>query len=200
MPSDAGLLLLQMAFFMSRYEISPLFRKTSRIAATLTEAEPMAEIAVSELDKDGFLLNTPAGTVDLKTGKMRPHDPQDFITKMTAVSPSLDGMNEWLAFLDRLTCGDRELQDYLQVCSGMEAVGSVYVEKLTVAYGRGGNGKSTFYNAKARAMGDYYGTLSAETLTVNCRKNKSPEYAELRGKRLVIAAELQEGKIGRAHV
>ena len=112
---------------------------------------------------------------------------------MTAVSPSLDGMNEWLAFLDRLTCGDRELQDYLQVCSGMEAVGSVYVEKLTVAYGRGGNGKSTFYNAKARAMGDYYGTLSAETLTVNCRKNKSPEYAELRGKRLVIAAELQEG-------
>ncbi|WP_274941775.1 phage/plasmid primase, P4 family [Chordicoccus furentiruminis] len=168
-------------------------RKTSRIAATLTEAEPMAEIAVSELDKDGFLLNTPAGTVDLKTGKMRPHDPQDFITKMTAVSPSLDGMNEWLAFLDRLTCGDRELQDYLQVCSGMEAVGSVYVEKLTVAYGRGGNGKSTFYNAKARAMGDYYGTLSAETLTVNCRKNKSPEYAELRGKRLVIAAELQEG-------
>ena len=42
-------------------------------------------------------------------------------------------------------------------------------------------------------MGDYYGTLSAETLTVNCRKNKSPEYAELRGKRLVIAAELQEG-------
>lgn len=42
-------------------------------------------------------------------------------------------------------------------------------------------------------LGDYAGSLSAETLTVNCRKNKSPEYAELRGKRLVIAAELEEG-------
>lgn len=168
-------------------------RGTSRIAATLTEARPAVEISVAELDKDGFKLNTPAGTVDLRTGKLHPHDPQDYITKMTAVSPSLDGMDEWLAFLDRLTCGDRALREYLQICSGMEAVGGVYVEKLTVAYGSGGNGKSTFYNAKARAMGDYCGSLSAETLTVNCRKNKSPEYAELRGKRLVIAAELEEG-------
>lgn len=168
-------------------------RKTNRIAATLTEARPAVEINVAELDRDGFKLNTPAGTVDLRTGKLNPHDPQDYITKMTAVSPSSDGMEEWLAFLDRLTCGDRALQEYLQICSGMEAVGNVYSEKMTVAYGRGGNGKSTFYNAKARVMGDYYGSLSAETLTVNCRKNKSPEYAELRGKRLVIAAELEEG-------
>ncbi len=168
-------------------------RKTSRISATLTEARPAVEISVTELDKDGFLLNTPGGTVDLRTGKMRPHDPLDYCTKITAATPSNNGMEIWLAFLDRLTCGDRELQEYLQMCSGMEAVGNVYVENLCIAYGRGGNGKSTYYNAKARVMGDYYGSLSAETLTANCRKNKSPEYAELRGKRLVIAAELEEG-------
>lgn len=168
-------------------------RKTSRIAATLTEARPAVEIDVAELDNNGFLLNTPAGTVDLRTGKMRPHDPNDYCTKMTAVSPSFDGMDKWLDFLGRLTCNDRDLQEYLQVSSGMEAVGNVYLEKLSVAHGKGGNGKSTFYNTKARVLGDYYGSLSAETLTVNCRKNKSPEYAELRGKRLVIAAELEEG-------
>ena len=168
-------------------------RKTNRIAATLTEARPAVEISVRDLDKDGFKLNTPDGIVDLRTRKIFPHDPKDYCTKMTAVSPSLDGMDEWRAFLDRLTCGDKSLQDYLQICSGMEAVGGVYVEKLSVAYGRGGNGKSTFYNAKARVLGDYAGNLSADTLTVNCRKNKSPEYAELRGKRLVIAAELEEG-------
>ena len=168
-------------------------RKTSRITATLTEARPAVEISVQELDKEGFKLNTPNGIVDLRTRKIYPHDPKDYCTKMTAVSPSLDGMDEWRDFLDRLTCGDKSLQDYLQICSGMEAVGGVYVEKLSVAYGRGGNGKSTFYNAKARVLGDYAGSLSAETLTVNCRKNKSPEYAELRGKRLVIAAELEEG-------
>lgn len=168
-------------------------RKTSRIAACLTEARPAVEIPVSELDKDPFLLNTPGGAVELQTATLRPHDPLDYCTQITAVAPSLEGMDEWLAFLDRLTCGDRELQDYLQECSGMEIVGAVYAEKLNVAYGRGGNGKSTFYNAKARVLGSYYCSLSAETLTANCRKNKSPELAELRGKRLVIAAELEEG-------
>ena len=168
-------------------------RKTSRIAATLTEAEPAAEIAVSELDRDGFLLNTPAGTVDLRTGKMRPHDPKDHCTKITAVAPSLDGMDEWLAFLDRMTCGDRELQEYHQYVAGMQAVGAVYVENLIIATGIGGNGKSTFYNSQARVMGDYAGSIASDVLITNSRRNKSPEYAELRGKRLVIAAELEEG-------
>ena len=168
-------------------------RKTSRIAATMTEAEPMAEIAVAELDKDGFLLNTPGGTVDLRTGEIRPHDAQDYLTKMTAVAPSLDGMELWQEFLDRLTCGDRELQEYHQIVAGMEAVGKVFVENLIIATGDGGNGKSSFYNAQSLVMGDYAGSLSAETLTVNCRKNKSPEYAELRGKRIIVAAELEEG-------
>ena len=168
-------------------------RKTSRIAATLTEARPPLEISVQDLDRDPFLLNTPAGTVDLCTGDMRDHDPNDFCTKMTAVSPSMEGMEMWTDFLDRITCGDKSLQEYHQICSGMELVGKVFCENLIIAHGNGGNGKSTFYNAKFLVMGDYAGSLSAETLTVNCRKNKSPEYAELRGKRFVIAAELEEG-------
>ena len=168
-------------------------RKTSRIAACLTEARPTVEIAVSELDKDGLLLNTPGGTVDLRTGKLRPHAPFDYCTKITTVAPSREGMEEWLAFLDRLTCGDKALQDYLQELSGAEAVGGVYKEQAEIAHGRGGNGKSTFFNVKARVMGSYYCGISSEILTTNCRKNKSPELAELRGKRLVIAAELEEG-------
>lgn len=168
-------------------------RKTSRIAACLTEARPAVEIAVSELDKDGLLLNTPGGAVDLRTGTIRPHDALDYCTQITAVTPSREGMDEWLAFLDRLTCGDRALQDYLQELSGAEAVGGVYKEQAEIAHGRGGNGKSTFFNVKARVMGSYYCGISSEILTTNCRKNKSPELAELRGKRLVIAAELEEG-------
>lgn len=75
----------------------------------------------------------------------------------------------------------------------MFSVGRVLREKLIIAYGEGGNGKSTLFNLLAHVMGDYAGALSAETLTVNTRKNKSPEYAELRGKRIIIAAELEEG-------
>ena len=123
-------------------------RKSARISATLTEARPSLEIDVQELDADPFMLNTPDGTVDLRTGVIHPHNPGDYCTKMTAVSPSEDGMDEWMSFLDRITCGDKELQEYHQICSGMELVGKVFSENLIIAYGSGGNGKSTFYNAK----------------------------------------------------
>ena len=35
--------------------------------------------------------------------------------------------------------------------------------------------------------------MSADSLTANCRRNVKPEIAELKGKRLIIAAELEEG-------
>ncbi len=168
-------------------------RKTSRISATLTEARPALEIDVKCLDSNPFLLNTPSGIVDLRTLKIKHHEAADYCTKITAVTPSQDNMQLWYEFLDRITCGDKELQAYHQIVAGMALVGKVYTENLIIAYGSGGNGKSTFYNAMFLVLGDYAGSLSAETLTVNCRKNKSPEYAELRGKRFVIAAELEEG-------
>lgn len=168
-------------------------RKSDKIKATLTEVRPKVQIAVSELDKNPYLLNTPDGTVDLRTGEMKPHDPNDYCTKMTAVSPSTDNMQMWLDFVDRVTSGDKGLAEYNQLCAGMGLIGEVKIENLQLAHGGGGNGKSTYYNAQYLVLGDYAGMLSAETLTVNCRKNKSPEFAELRGKRLIIAAELEEG-------
>lgn len=168
-------------------------RTSARVSAALKETEPKLQIDVSDLDKDGYLLNTPDGTIDLRTGKMRPHDPQDYCTKMTAIAPGSKGAELWQEFLQRVTCNDSDLARYLQEVAGMFSVGRVLREKLIIAYGEGGNGKSTLFNLLSRIMGDYAGALSAETLTVNCRKNKSPEYAELRGKRIVIAAELEEG-------
>lgn len=169
------------------------YQKTSRISATLLEATPYLQIDVDKLDADAFLLNTPAGTIDLRSGNIRPHDPLDFCTKVTGCAPGGDGAELFCEFLDRITSGDKGLQDYLQMIAGMFAVGAVFRECLIIAYGGGGNGKSTLFNLLAYVLGDYAGNLSAETLTANCRKNKSPEYAELRGRRLVIAAELEEG-------
>ena len=181
------------AFWESLYDFAKGEQNTTRIAAALTEAAPYLQVSVDQLDAEGFLLNTPAGTVDLRSGEMRPHSPYDFITKVTGCSPGTDGADLFCDFLQRITCDDRELQDYLQSVAGLFLIGAVYRECLIIAYGGGGNGKSTLFNLLSFVMGDYAGALSAETLTANCRKNKSPEYAELRGKRLIIAAELEEG-------
>lgn len=168
-------------------------RKTDKVKATLTEARPMVEIDVKQLDADGYLLNTPGGAVDLRTGRIKPNAPGDLCTKITTVAPDTANAEIFAAFMERVTVGDRELERYLQEVAGMCAVGRVLRENLIIAYGEGGNGKSTLFNLLAHVLGDYSGALSAETLTANCRKNKSPEYAELRGKRLIIAAELEEG-------
>lgn len=76
---------------------------------------------------------------------------------------------------------------------GLAAIGKVQVEALIIAYGNGRNGKSTFWNSVSRVLGLYSGNISADTLTFGCRRNVKPEMAEIKGKRLLIAAEMQEG-------
>lgn len=168
-------------------------RASAKIKATLSEVAPGVQIDVKALDADGYLLNTPVGTVDLRTGQIRAHRAEDHCTKITAVAPSTKGEDTWREFLDRLTVGDAELSRYLQEIAGTCAIGHVKREELIIATGSGGNGKSTFFNLLFKVLGDYSGMLSAETLTTNSRKNKSPEYAELRGKRMIVSAELEEG-------
>lgn len=178
------------------YETFSLKRRDSKnISATLKESHPLIEIDYKELDADPFLLCTPNATYDLKKGMKgaREHSPDDFLTKVTNVSPSLKGKKEWLDTLDKIFSGDNELIEYVQMICGLASIGKVYVEALIIAYGEGGNGKSTFWNAIAKVLGLYYGNISADTLTVNCRRNIKPEMAEVKGKRLLIAAESQEG-------
>lgn len=170
------------------------YRDTRRISAVLREVQPMLDIDVALLDNNGFILNTPYGEIDLHTGKMKAHNPKNYCTKITRVSPSEKGMELFETFLDQITCCDKELQDYLQLVCGMGAVGRVFHENLILAYGSGRNGKSTFFNLIAKVMGDYAGQLSSETLLSHPTKNKSPEYAELRGKRFVTVSELDEDK------
>lgn len=169
------------------------YQHTLRIGAILKEAQPMLEVDIKRLDSDGFMLNTPDGTVDLRTKEIKMHAPEDFCTKITNKSPSKEGTEIFERFLSVITCGDKSLEEYLQNIAGMVAVGKVFCENLIIAYGCGRNGKSTFFNLLSHVLGSYSGSISAEILTANCRKNKSPEYAELRGKRLAIAAELEDG-------
>lgn len=170
-------------------------RGTWTINAVLKEAAPHLAIDVRTLDSETYLLNTPVGTYDLRKGAdvVYPHKTEDYITKVTAVSPSDEGMELWEAMLDVVFCGDQDLKRYVQQLAGFAAIGGVFAENLIIAYGEGRNGKSTLFNVIARVLGSYSGSLSADVLTNLCRRNIKPELAELRGKRLVIASELEEG-------
>lgn len=170
-------------------------RDSKYITAALKEAHPMVEIDQRQLDADEFLLNTPSATYDLRIGlpSAHEHTPADFITKQTTVDPSDEGMDIWQDALETFFCGDNELIDYVQEIDGLSAIGKVCVEGLIIAYGEGRNGKSTFWNTLSRVLGTYSGNMSADTLTVGCKRNVKPELAEAKGKRIIIAAELEEG-------
>lgn len=170
-------------------------RDSKYISSALKEVRPMVGIAQNLLDENEFLLNAPSGTYDLRKGTsiIREHNAFDYITKQTSVDADTVGMNIWKAALNTFFCKDQSLIDYVQKIVGLSAIGKVYVEALIIAYGEGRNGKSSFWNVLARTLGNFSGHISADVLTVGCKRNVKPELAEAKGKRLLIAAELEEG-------
>ena len=176
------------AFVMKR-------RDMKYITSALSAAKPLLLARPADLDKDAFLLNCQDGTYDLAAGTAgrRDFSPGDLITKICGTAPGEEGRELWERFLYTIFEGDTELIDYVQKICGLGAIGRVYMEAVIISYGEGANGKSTFWNTVAWALGTYAGGISADALTVGCRRNVKPEIAEVKGKRLLIAAELEEG-------
>lgn len=168
-------------------------RSASRLKSMLDLSKPYFLIKTDQLDANPFDLNTPAGIVDLTTGHLRPHDRAAYCSKITAVSPATEGAELWYNFLDTITCGDSSVAGFLQLVAGMALIGAVYQEGIIIANGGGRNGKSTFFNALGAVLGDYSGGIDIKTLTTD-RVNKGAALATLRGKRLVISGELEEGQ------
>ena len=170
-------------------------RNIKFIRSAMEAAKPIVGVELEELNADPLLLNTPQASYRLVDGLegMQEHNWKDYCTKVTAVEPGEQGKALWLDALYKTFLGDLELIDYVQEVVGLAAIGKVYMEAMIIAYGEGRNGKSTFWNTIARVLGGYAGNVSADTLTVGCRRNVKPEMAELKGVRLALAKELEEG-------
>ena len=147
-----------------------------------------------QYDATPWDLNTPGGIIDLRTGALRPHDPGARCTKMTAVAISTDGhVKMWDDFIGHITGGDGDFARYLQVLCGMAAVGEVYEEGLVISYGPGGNGKSTFWGAIRQVLGDYARGINADVLVATAGRTDQSYVAALRGARLALMGETEEG-------
>lgn len=171
-------------------------RSTRGINGILTNSRPKLVKEINEFDADPFLLNTPIGPFNLKKGMHGQQDIQasKLITKSASCIPGNQGMDLWQEALKTFFCNDQALINYVQEIVGLVAIGQVYLEALIIAYGSGRNGKSTFWNTIANVLGTYTGHLSADALTTGVHRNVKPEMAEVKGKRLIISAELEEGK------
>jgi putative DNA primase/helicase len=147
----------------------------------------------SQWDADLWLLNTPGGTVNLKTGELRKHQPEDYCTKMTAVTPGGE-CPLWLSTLNYIFGGNTDLVSFLQRWSGYSLTGVTIEQKLVFEHGTGGNGKGVTTGTTVGVMGDYAMTAPMETFTASKNPGHPTELAMLRGARLVTASETEDGR------
>jgi P4 family phage/plasmid primase-like protien len=184
-------------------DVNPTTRE--RLARSIASARTVAAVErlargdwrhyteVSSWDADLWSFNTPGGTVDLKTGALRNHRREDFITKISNATPTGD-CPQWLAFLKRVTAANQELQDYLQRLAGYSLVGDPLEECLDFFHGKGGNGKGTYLDTLQFIFGEYGTTAATETFLEKKGERHPCDVAKLAGARLVVAQEVDEGQ------
>jgi putative DNA primase/helicase len=146
-------------------------------------------------DTDPWLLNTPSGIIDLRTGAIRPARPEDYMTKITAVGPNPSCSTAvWTAFLGRITGGEPDLIAFHHRFLGYALTGITREHAMVFAYGTGANGKSVEANTVAGIMGDYHTTAPLDTFTASMQEHHPTDLAGLRAARLVTVTEVEEGR------
>lgn len=165
-------------------------------ALRLARSEPGIAVSHDVLDADPMLLNCANGTLDLRTGTLRPHSRDDMLTKLcpTAFEPSSlslgDQCPQWIAFLHETTCGDADLMDFLQDALGYTLTGEVREHVLFFCSGDGANGKSVLLGVAQFVLGADYSMTAPPNMLLKTRGDRHPtDVAGLKGKRLVITSE-----------
>jgi P4 family phage/plasmid primase-like protien len=162
----------------------------------LARSNPGQAATVEQWDRDPWLLGTPGGTVDLRTGELQPARPETYITKLTRVTPAPPGTPAplWQAFLERVFRHDPALVPYMQRVAGYALTGLITEHALIFCWGQGGNGKGVFFNTLAYALADYAAVAAPDLLLVTTGDRHPTDMAMLRGARLVIASEVAPGR------
>lgn len=163
-------------------------------AEKFARADPEHAVTSDAWDRDPWLLGTPAGTLELRTGRMHAARRDENITKITGCPPENKPAELWLKFLRDSTNGDEAMQVYLQRIAGYCLTGLTNEHALFFVYGPGGNGKSVFLNILVHILGDYAMSAPMDTFTASKFNSHPTELAMLKGARLVTASETEEGR------
>ncbi len=160
----------------------------------LARSEPELAAGTEEFDRSPWLLNVLNGTLDLRTGELRPHDPAHMLTRLAPAHYRPNApCPTWLAFLERVQ-PDPGVRAFLQRSIGYSLTGLVSEQVFWFLYGTGANGKSVFAGTICALLGDYGMKVRAETLMRKNGDSIPEEIAAMAGRRLALASELGEGQ------
>ena len=171
-------------------------RLTNMVKAAQTD--PIVTISAEWFDRDIWLLNCTNGTIELRTGTLRPAVREDLITKTTGIAydpdakcPRWEGFTKW-AMLDRL-----DLVTYMQRALGMSLCGNISERIVPFLHGGGDNGKTITLKTVCHCAGEYGQRMSSKTLEAarfaSGGSGPSEDIAVLKGARFVYASEIEDG-------
>lgn len=164
----------------------------------LEDAKSVHPVKVSMFDRNKYLFNCANGTLDLSTLEFRPHDPEDFITKVSPINYDPDAIcPRWNRFIDEIMQGKAPVSRYLQKAIGYTMTGDTSLECLFVMYGpTTRNGKTTTIETILRVMGEYGCSAKPDLLAANFRGpssgGPSEDVARLAGARFVGISEMEQ--------
>lgn len=167
-----------------------------KITAMLNSAksDPRIVITTDKLDSNPWLLNFENGTVDLRTGELREHRREDYITKIVRCNYTQD-LNgpRWLLFVEQMF-GD--LASWVQKAVGYSLTGITSEKVVFLLLGPTDTGKTTFLSTLRTIFADYSSLLQIDTLMWSRTQdsNTLADLADLRGARFVMTSETEEGQ------
>ena len=172
--------------------------RTTRVRDALTAArsDPRLIVRRKDLDADPWLFNCKNGTLDLRTGTLKMHNRDDFLTKMCPVVYDAEApQDEWMAFLERVV-PDKATRAFLCRAVGYSLTGDTGEEKLFFISGPAATGKSTFLDAIRTAIGEYSAVADFSTFLQRTRggSNSSGDLARLAGVRFCSSIEVEDGQ------
>jgi P4 family phage/plasmid primase-like protien len=178
-----------------RWALASQSEQRLRAMLTVAESEPELVLAADQLDADPWLLSVANGTLDLRTGSLRPHDPTELISLGSEViyDPTA-ACPRWLRFVEEIFDGDAELGEFVQRAAGYSLTGDTSEHKMFVLHGVGANGKSTLVEILQRLLGGLARTSAFDSFMRTRDKGTRNDLARLQRARLVVASESGEGR------
>ena len=171
----------------------------SGLNAALSFTEPELAVSVTRLDADPWLLNCPNGTLDLRSGKLGPHDSSHYLSRLCPTPYDPDAVDDvWTRTLWEALEGDEARLRVTARFAGYTLTGRTTEKKMLVISGPTNTGKSTVTEPLYHAMGavhdgGYATTWDADVIQADSNVNRAEKLNKARGARLVLVAELEKG-------
>lgn len=179
---------------ISKHAVKSESARAREAMLTLAAAEPGIAVRASDLNADPWLLNVRNGTLDLRSGQLRPHRGEDLITRVSPVNLAPDARAPvFSAFLERVL-PDPEVRRFVKRFFGYALTGLIREHVLVVFWGAGRNGKTTLLECVAHVLGDYFVTAHPGLLLIRRHEPHPTERATLFGRRLAACMESGAGE------